>query len=112
MNIEAFSWYAGSTGLLAAAEGTELKIAFADRPAVEFGVKKGLVTGTWAPGSLFTFAGFGKDGRELLEALLANPALRKATAARFPNATQFHVKSAWKFVQTWKPPGSEESGVS
>jgi hypothetical protein len=103
VNIEAFAWFAGSTGLMAADVGSELKIAFKDRAALEFGVKKGIVLGTWAPGSLFTFQGFGKDGRELLAALQAEPALRRAVEERFPNATQFHVKSAMKFVRGWKP---------
>jgi hypothetical protein len=104
MNLEAFLWATGPLDLPHAAPGTPFKIGGKDRPGIEFGLQKEILVGKWTEG-LFVFEGFGKGGEELLT-LLAEPARRRAAEERFPTRTQFHVKSALRFVKEWQAPAA------
>jgi len=100
MNIEAFLWSAASLNLLTAAHG-ELRIGGKDRAAIEFGLRKEIVLGSWNGGMLL-FQGFGPRGEEFVRLALSDPALRRAVEEEFPTATRFHLKAAFRFLEARK----------
>ncbi len=108
MNIEAFLWSAASLNLLTAPHG-ELRIGGKDRAAVEFGLRKGIVLGSWNGGMLL-FQGFGPRGEEFVRLALSDPALRRAVEEEFPTSTRFHLKAVFRFLQAREGKASAKSG--
>ena len=97
MNIEAFLWSAAALKLLEAAPG-EIRVGGKDRAAIEFGLRKEIVRGSWN-GGMLVFEGFGPQGEEFVRLLLSDPAQRRAIEEEFPTATRFHLKAAFRLLR-------------